>query len=210
MLTYLNKNSIVAYMPVPSFTGNLFFTVQFCDADQTDRLKNFFGLWAVQLSESPLPPQWLAAFALSSIGKGDHEFDVYCPAIKTAVERMVPKKFYSGNERESLRVVGIFSIMLPVARHLLKDPALTAKQLADTQQQFAVITELYRREKNLGEMDDIKIALRVHGSSMEYDRNPFRINYRGDFLPQFIMYYNTATKLKLQESNHGTDTQRTY
>lgn len=182
-------------MPVPSFAGTLFFTANFCDPEQTERLTNFLGMWAVQLSESPVSSQWLAAFALASVGRGEREFDIYHPGIKATVERIVPKRFASGPERETLRLVGLFSLMLPVARYLLKDPTLTAKQLQDTERQFALTTELYQREKNTGEFDDIKIALRVHGSTMEYDRNPFRVNYRGDFLPDFITYHNTATKL---------------
>jgi hypothetical protein len=167
-------------------------------------LREFLHRWNVELAATG-DPQFFAALALAS-SKGDPAFYKYSLYLGNALAQTINEKFMQGDKREVLAEYGLFALPLPCVREALADPFLPGSALLDPQTNFtairqmhaAVIPTLERMRKQPPDPLDVALALRWSG--FKYAENPYRVQFHGSFLPDFIAFYNTFNEIIIPNS----------
>jgi hypothetical protein len=151
---------------------------------------------------SIVTPQLLCALAIAQTGI-DPEHYYFHPNIALRCAGTIYKPYREGPDRMVNAEYGLFAIPLPVARFVTDNPGYAPATLYKNG--FRILADwitgyaaLYK-QKNGNDPDPVTIALMVHGSTMKTASNPFKINYRGEFLPKFIKHYNAAHSLLINQ-----------
>ena len=179
---------------------------------------DFLHRWQPELDTVSLPPLLIAPFfaALSlaaSGGNADHYRYGSNNFLKNFLHDTIRSEPpFIGNSRDVYAEYGLFAIPLPVARVVSGEFNLTPAGLKEPEMNFKIaalwaanIIKQFRSMTST-EPNVLQIALALRCSHLNKNStNPYRVQFRGSFLPDFVGFYNTAVLLinNPKDTNHA-------
>ena len=165
----------------------------------------FRGRWRPELDHtydiSGVLPRFTAAYALAS-SSGDPDYSHFDRGRSRKMWKLFPPDMLEGPVREVFTDYGLFAFPLPLYRVAARNPRATKEPLLNPQDAFTffgILASSWRDElAQRGQTNPVSLALSLHNADVDngwreqaHASNPFRLSYRGQFLPLFIAYYNS-------------------